>query len=93
VNFYGTDAGYVEDASFWKLREVSLTVMAPKSMASRINASALSLTVAGRNLHTWTKYQGFDPELISAGGNNFATEDFLTMPPLRYFTVRLDVTW
>jgi TonB-linked SusC/RagA family outer membrane protein len=93
VNFYSTDAGYIEDASFWKLREVSLTVMAPRSMASRINASALSLTVAGRNLHTWTDYQGFDPELISAGGNNFSTEDFLTLPPLRYFTVRLDVTW
>jgi len=93
VNFYATDAGYIEDAAFWKLREVSLTVIAPPSVASRINASALSLTLAGRNLHTWTKYQGFDPELISAGGNNFSTEDFLTMPPLRYFTVRLDVTW
>ena len=40
VNFYGTDAGYIEDASFWKLREVSLTVMAPRNIASRINASA-----------------------------------------------------
>jgi hypothetical protein len=93
VNFYATDAGYIEDASFWKLREVSLTVMAPRNFASRINASALSLTVAGRNLHTWTNYQGFDPELISAGGTNFSTDDFLTLPPLRYYTVRLDVTW
>lgn len=93
VNFYGTDAGFIEDASFWKLRELSLTVIAPREIASKVNASALSLTLAGRNLHTWTKYTGFDPELISDGAAQFSASDFLTMPPLRFYTVRIDVTW
>lgn len=93
VNFYGTDAGYVEPATFWKLRELSLTFLAPESFARRAGASALSLTVAGRNLATWTKYKGFDPELNSSADANFSTSDFLTVPPLRLYTVRIDVTW
>lgn len=93
VLYYGTDAGYVEDASFWKLRELSLTMIAPESWAHNIGASNLSITFAGRNLHTWTKYKGFDPELNFSGGGNFTITDFLTMPPSRYYTVRMDVTW
>jgi TonB-linked SusC/RagA family outer membrane protein len=93
VLYYGTDAGFIQDASFWKLREVSLTVLAPNSVASRIGASHLSLTLSGRNLATWTKYPGFDPELSSQGGTNFTAWDFLTLPPVRFYTVRVDVTW
>jgi TonB-dependent SusC/RagA subfamily outer membrane receptor len=89
----GSDAGYIEDASFWKLRELSLTVSAPQQWANRFRASNVSLTLSGRNLHTWTKYTGFDPEVISDGAGNFSVSDFLTQPPVRYYTVRLDVTW
>ncbi|HKV99798.1 MAG TPA: SusC/RagA family TonB-linked outer membrane protein [Vicinamibacterales bacterium] len=89
----GSDAGFIEPATFWKLREVSLTLLAPESIARRAGASALSLTVAGRNLHTWTKYKGFDPELNENATGNFSADDFLTLPPLRIYTLRVDVTW
>jgi hypothetical protein len=68
-------------------------MLAPESIAHRAGASALSLTVAGRNLATWTKYKGFDPELNSSAAANFSTSDFLTVPPLRLYTVRIDVTF
>lgn len=87
----GTDAGYVEDATFTKLREVAVTLTAPKSLASRAHVSGLSLTLAGRNLHTWTNYSGFDPEVNSTPTANFSTSDFLTQPPLRIYTARLTV--
>lgn len=89
----GSDAGYIQPATFWKLREVSLTLLAPESIARHAGASALSLTVAGRNLATWTKYKGFDPELNENATGNFSADDFLTLPPLRVYTVRIDVTW
>ena len=76
-----------------KLREVSLTYTPPASLASRIGASSLSLTVTGRNLATWTKYKGVDPELNDAGQSNFNTADFLTQPPVRYFIARVNVTF
>jgi TonB-linked SusC/RagA family outer membrane protein len=89
----GTNAGYVEDATFTKLREVALTLSAPNRWASRVGVSGLSLTVAGRNLKTWTDYTGFDPEANEFGPAQFATDEFLTQPQTRFFTARLDVTW
>jgi TonB-linked SusC/RagA family outer membrane protein len=89
----GSDAGFIQPATFWKLREVSLTLLAPESLAHRAGASNLSLTVAGRNLATWTKYKGFDPELNENATGNFSADDFLTLPPLRVYTFRIDVTW
>jgi TonB-linked SusC/RagA family outer membrane protein len=91
--FYATQAGYIEDGGFVKLREISVTLYAPEVWAKRIGGSALSLTLSGRNLATWTNYKGFDPELNEAGQANFTTADFLTQPPVRYFLARLNVTF
>jgi TonB-linked SusC/RagA family outer membrane protein len=91
--FYATQAGYIEDGAFVKLREVSVTLYAPDDWARRIAGSALSLTLSGRNLATWTNYKGFDPELNEAGQVNFTTADFLTQPPVRYFLARINVTF
>ena len=94
----GTQGGFIEDATFTKLREVALTITAPQSVASRIRAGAASLTIAGRNLKTWTDYSGFDPEVnaIQSGANNagnFNSADFLTQPNIRYITARLNLTF
>jgi TonB-dependent starch-binding outer membrane protein SusC len=85
----GTDAGYVEDATFTKLREVAVSLMAPRRWATRAGVESLRLTIAGRNLATWTDYTGFDPEVNSTPGNLFSTSDFLTQPPLRIVSARL----
>jgi TonB-dependent starch-binding outer membrane protein SusC len=90
---YGLETGYFEDVGFVKLREVSLTYSAPDQWAHRIGAQTLSFTVSGRNLHTWTKYTGVDPELNNSGQTNFSTADFLTQPPVRYFIGRVNVTF
>lgn len=89
----GTQAGYIEDASYTKLREVAVTLTAPQNVASRIGAGSASLTLAGRNLHTWTKYTGLDPEVNALAQGNFATADFLTQPNIRSFTARLNLTF
>jgi len=93
ANLKNTSAGYVEDGGFTKLREVSITYSAPDAWARKFGASALSVSVAGRNLATWTSYKGVDPELNEAGQNNFTTADFLTQPPVRYFIGRINVTF
>jgi hypothetical protein len=65
--------------------------MAPKTAYQRFGLSNLSLTLSGRNLHTWTNYTGLDPELNSGGQSNFSTFDFLGQPPVRYWTARIDL--
>ena len=83
----------MEQADFIKLRELSLTYDAPARWATRIGASSVSVTIAGRNLATWTRYTGLDPELNEAGQNNFTTADFLTQPPVRYWIGRVNMTF
>jgi TonB-linked SusC/RagA family outer membrane protein len=88
-----SDAGFVEDGSFWKLREVSLTATAPASWAQRLGVTDLALTISGRNLATWTDYTGFDPEINFNGTSNFSTAEFLTQPQVRYYTARVSFGW
>jgi len=90
---YGLEGGYVEDASFTKIRELALSLTLPKSLAARAGAGSAVLTFAGRNLHTWTKYTGLDPEVNAAAQSNFSTGDFLTAPQVRYFTARLALSF
>ncbi|MFI5257231.1 MAG: TonB-dependent receptor domain-containing protein, partial [Gemmatimonadales bacterium] len=90
---HGTFAGFIENASFTKLREVALTLTLPPSLAARAGAGSATLTFAGRNLHTWTSYSGLDPELNAAAQANFSSADFLTAPQVRYFTARLALSF
>jgi len=89
----GSDAGYIEDATFTKLRELSFTIMGPSGFAQAMRASTVSLTIAGRNLKTWTDYTGLDPEINSSPGANFTTSEFLTLPPTRNWTARINVSF
>jgi TonB-linked SusC/RagA family outer membrane protein len=89
---------YYEDSDFVKLRELALTFMAPDNLTRRFGMSGLRLTLSGRNLKTWTDYSGFDPEVNSFGASTganiqFQTYDYYTLPPLRYFTARVDVNF
>ena len=90
ISAYG---GFVERASFTKLREVALAVDAPARWATALGASSLRLTVAGRNLVTWTNYSGADPE-VGDGGTLFPESvDLFTQPLPRYVTARLSASW
>ncbi|MEP6732077.1 MAG: SusC/RagA family TonB-linked outer membrane protein [bacterium] len=90
---FGFNGGFIEDASFTKLREVAFALTLPQSIAARAGAAGATLTFAGRNLHTWTKYTGLDPEVNAGAQSNFTTADFLTAPQVRYFTARVALTF
>jgi len=82
----------VNDASYTKLREVSLSYTLPGSFASKLGAARAQVSIAGRNLHTWTKYTGLEPEASFQGGTRgFGQWEQDVTPQLRSFvgTVRL----
>jgi TonB-linked SusC/RagA family outer membrane protein len=90
--FHGTNAGYIEDATFLKWRELSLTLTAPPSLRDvHPLLERSTLTLSGRNLATWTDYSGLDPEVQSSGNANFSQFEFNTQPPLQHFTARVDI--
>jgi hypothetical protein len=86
----------IADASFAKLREVSLAYSLPDAMARRAGARRASLSVAGRNLITWTNYPGLEPEAMFLGGSrggNFGAFEQTTLPQLTSWIVSLNLTF
>lgn len=61
---------WIYDASYTKLREVTLSVDIPRSFANRLSLSAVTLSLTGRNLKTWTNIPNIDPEFSYQTGNN-----------------------
>lgn len=82
---------YIEDASFVKLRELSLSYDVPARMlGGRVRGAQLQLS--GRNLVTWTEYTGYDPEVsnfgnVSAGRN----QDVTPFPPSRVYSLGVNL--
>jgi TonB-linked SusC/RagA family outer membrane protein len=97
-NVLGPTNESVEDASYVKLREMTLTY----NIGSVGGQGNWTIGVVGRNLHTWTKYRGYDPEVGRSGGgatgsqlNNGALNgvDYFSFPNLRTFTFQLSTAF
>jgi hypothetical protein len=89
----GVFSGWVEDATFVRLREVTLTFMVPQRFAQRAGARDMTLIFAGHNLGIMTDYSGVDPEVNVSGQANFTQVDFLSQAPIRRYSVRLNLTF
>ena len=90
----GAPSAVIEDADFAKLRELSLTWTLPQSLIRDLHVGGASLTVAGRNLHTWTKYPGLDPEGSFQGGTRGAAQwEQAVLPQLRQYVTTLNLTF
>jgi hypothetical protein len=56
----------MEDASFIRLRDISLTHRLSERLTEPFGISRASISLAARNLVTWTRYSGLDPETRSS---------------------------
>jgi len=80
---------FVEDGSFVKWREVSLSYTLDNNwLHNKTGFSNAVFRIAGRNLRTWTDYLGLDPE-TNLGGAEFLTQgiDFFQNPQTRSFVI------
>jgi TonB-linked SusC/RagA family outer membrane protein len=59
----------IEDGSFVKLRNITLTYNLPKELLNRVGINNANIYVQGNNLLVFTKYSGFDPEANQMGGS------------------------
>lgn len=89
---------FVEDASYLKLRQLSLTYRVPESLLGRtglssFGASRLEIGLVGRNLFSIDNYSGFDPEVVSSTNSRMAPVDYYVYPNTRNYTVSVGVTF
>ncbi len=86
---FGIFEHWVEDGSFVKLRELSLSyTWYPKRFTT---VKSVRFSLIGRNLFSWDNYSGFDPE-VNVGGQRTVVRgfDFLEVPIPR--TIQLGIT-
>ncbi len=84
---------FVEDASFTKLREVSLTYTLDKqNFGPKIPIDNIQFTLSGRNLYTWTDYSGYDPEVALSGSPIFRLDEF-SFPNFRTYAMSIQITF
>ncbi len=87
---------YVNNSSYTKLREVSLSYTLPAINMRYLNVSRAVVTLAGRNLFTWTDYPGLEPEAFFLGGSrggNFGQFEQTTNPQLSQWVLGLNLGW
>jgi hypothetical protein len=89
--------GYIEDASYVKIRELSLRYQIPGAFLESVFGSSVesgTLTLSGRNLHTFTGYTGVDPEVSNFGSQPIARNiDVAPFPPSRSLWIAVDVVF
>jgi TonB-linked SusC/RagA family outer membrane protein len=85
---------YVEDASFLRLKLITLGYTLPKSISKKLGTKSVKFYVSAENLITWTKYTGYDPEVSSYEQNNlYPGIDFGSYPNSKTFISGLNVTF
>lgn len=79
---------YVEDASYWRVQNITLGYRLPANVLKSIKSSNIRVYGSIQNLHTFTKYSGYDPE-IGAFNNNIRlmNVDMGHYPNPRTFTI------
>jgi TonB-dependent starch-binding outer membrane protein SusC len=83
---------FIENASFAKLREVSLSYAVPDRWSRSIGANSARITLSARNLHTWTGYSGIDPETFFVG-EQYVRVDQGQTPQLAQFKTTISLTF
>jgi hypothetical protein len=79
TKYYGNSDFWLENASFLKIKNVSIAYRIPKQITQFFD---LQLSVSAQNLFTLTKYKGMDPEVYNA----YTGLDYGAYPVPRTFT-------
>jgi TonB-linked SusC/RagA family outer membrane protein len=90
--FGGPTEQFVEDGSYIKLKEVSLTYSLSAKSLAKTPIAGLDISLVGRNLWLSTDYRGVDPETSLTGANNSQGMDYFNMPGVRTYGVNLRLT-
>ena len=86
---------YVQDASYLKLREITLAYNLPDNITHSLfggSARYVRLTVSGRNLLRFTGYRGLDPEVSNFSNQAIVRNiDVAPFPPSKTFFFGFDL--
>jgi TonB-dependent starch-binding outer membrane protein SusC len=80
---------YIEPAGFVRLNEVSFTYDLPEALVSRRGVHRAAVQLGIRNIRTWTRYTGLDPDVQGEFSALAGRADFMDFPSGRRWTLRV----
>jgi hypothetical protein len=90
---YGTNyQGILESGTTVRLRELSASFH-PAKLAAFAHAGSLSLTISARNVATWTRYRGLDPEIDVLPPGIAHSPGGMYLPNTRQFLARVTLAY
>jgi len=91
-NYLGSDR-FVEDASYIRLKTLSLSYNVPRSICQNWGINSLNIFVTGYNLFTWTGYTGQDPEVSLPSSANGLVKDKSNTPVSKRFACGININF
>ncbi|WP_108868700.1 SusC/RagA family TonB-linked outer membrane protein [Aquimarina aquimarini] len=90
-NFNRSTDALVEDASYIRLRNISLRYHLPTKFLNKLGISQASIYTNTLNLITWTPYPGIDPEGVNS--SNLAVSSFNTTRDYNGYPITRTFSW
>lgn len=92
-NGISASSRYVYDASYVRLKNITLAYNLPAPLLQRLKVRSLRLYVTGVNLLTFTDYPGWDPEVNTdyRASNRNQGSDFYAAPQIKNISVGLNL--
>lgn len=90
---FGYSTRVVEDGSYLRLKTFALGYSLPTKIINRVKLKTCRIYVSAQNLITWTKYQGFDPEVSAFGSSALRPAfDYSVYPRSRVITFGANIS-
>ncbi|WP_293889493.1 MULTISPECIES: SusC/RagA family TonB-linked outer membrane protein [unclassified Sphingobacterium] len=83
--------GFPSNASFTRLKDVTLSYTMPQPLVEKIGVQGLTVYASGRNLYTWTNWLGWDPEARDIGRGS--TDDNINYPMVRTYVLGINLNF
>lgn len=84
---------YVEDGSWTRLRELTLGYSLNSEWLKKGRISSAQMSVTGRNLFLWTKFEGNDPDTNVSGVSSSRGIDYFNNPSTKSYVFSLTLTF
>jgi TonB-linked SusC/RagA family outer membrane protein len=91
VNSYDPSTRFIEDGSYVKVRNITLSYEIPSSVVTRLNLTGLTISLGADNLYTFTNFWGQDPEVSINPANGLPGYAEFKYPNNRQYVCTLNV--
>lgn len=88
-NYRNSDR-FIEDGSYLRVKNITLGYNVPSRLVGKVGVKSIRTYINIQNLHTFTKYSGYDPEIGGPNNLDFGT-DYGRYPTPRVYTFGLNL--